>query len=88
VLDPVYAPGTGTPAPGGLTYFELRDALRALARRGRIVGIDVVEVAPPYDCAEITTRNASKLLTDFLAAIFDVRPAEAGPQATVLSADS
>jgi agmatinase len=81
VLDPVYAPGTGTPAPGGLTFFELRDALRALAGRGRIVGIDVVEVAPPYDCAEITTRNASKLVIDFLSAIFPARTEEAAPAA-------
>ena len=82
ILDPVYAPGTGTPAPGGLTYFELRDALRALARRGRIVGLDVVEVAPPYDCAEITTRNASKLVIDFLSAIFPVQTAESTPAAS------
>ena len=85
VLDPVYAPGTGTPAPGGLTYFELRAALQALARRGRIVGMDMVEVAPPYDCAEITTRNASKLIIDFLAAIFPVTEAEAAPAAESLT---
>jgi agmatinase len=88
VLDPAFAPGTGTPAPGGLTYFELRDALRALAKRGRIVGIDLVELAPPYDCAEITTRTASKLLTDFLAAIFGASTEETEPEAGALRAGS
>ncbi len=70
VMDPVQIPGTGTPAPGGLYYFEMRDALIALAKRGRIVGVDFVEVAPPYDHAEITTRFAAKLIIDLLSVLF------------------
>ncbi len=47
-LDPVYAPGTGTPEIGGLTTFEAQRMLRGL-RGLDIVGADVVEVAPPFD---------------------------------------
>jgi agmatinase len=71
VLDIASAPGTGTPEPGGLTFPELRDAIRAIARRCRIVGVDLVEVSPPYDWAEVTARAAARLLLDVLSAIFD-----------------
>ncbi len=71
VLDIAFAPGTGTPEPGGLTFPEVRDAVRAIARRCRIVGLDLVEVSPPYDWAEVTARQAARLLLDVLSAIFD-----------------
>ncbi len=70
VMDPVQMPGTGTPAPGGLYYFEVRDALLALTKRVNIVGCDFVEVAPPYDHAETTTRFTAKLILDLLAVLF------------------
>ena len=70
VMDPVQIPGTGTPAPGGLNYFEMRDALIALTKRGKIVGFDFVEVAPPYDQSEITTRFTAKLIIDLLSVLF------------------
>ena len=70
-LDIACAPGTGTPEPGGLTFPEMRDAVRAIARRCRIVGVDLVEVSPPYDWAEVTSRTAARLLLDTLAAVFD-----------------
>ncbi len=70
VMDPVQMPGTGTPAPGGLYYFEMRDALIALTKRVKIVGCDFVEVAPPYDHAETTTRFAAKLIIDLLSVLF------------------
>ncbi len=78
VLDIASAPGTGTPEPGGLTFLELRDAVRAIARRCRIVGLDLVEVSPPYDWAEITARAAARLLLDVLSAIFDRGSGPAG----------
>jgi agmatinase len=53
VLDPAHAPGTGTPDAGGLTSRELLAMLRALSTV-RVVGADIVEVAPAYDHAEIT----------------------------------
>lgn len=70
-LDIAASPGTGTPEPGGLTFPEMRDAVRAIAGRCRIVGLDLVEVSPPYDWAEVTSRTAARLLLDTLAAVFD-----------------
>jgi agmatinase len=72
-FDPSIAPGTGTPEPGGLTYLEGRELLRALAAHGRILGFDVVEVSPPYDHAELTSILASRLVIDLMGAIWDNR---------------
>src|SRR6478609_3338725 len=54
VCDPGHAPGTGTPEPGGLTARELLDSVRRICLELPVVGIDVVEVSPPYDHADIT----------------------------------
>ncbi len=70
VLDPSHAPGTGTPEVGGLYYEELRDSLVHLARSHNVVAFDMVEVAPPYDHADITSMNAARLVIDFLTEIF------------------
>lgn len=78
VLDPTHAPGTGTPEPGGLTFVELRDALRHLPSRGRIIGVDLVEVAPNYDWAETTTRAAGRLLRELLSVLFPSKAEPAG----------
>ena len=66
VLDPAYAPGTGTPEMGGLHSRELLALLRGL-NGINIVGADVVEVAPAYDHADITTVAAATLVFDLLA---------------------
>jgi agmatinase len=68
VLDPAHAPGTGTPEAGGLSSRELLAILRALAG-ARIVGADVVEVAPAYDHAEITAIAAAHVCYELLALI-------------------
>jgi agmatinase len=60
VLDPAHAPGTGTPEVGGLSSRELLGMVRGMADL-HIVGADVVEVAPAYDHAEITSLAASQL---------------------------
>lgn len=65
VLDPAHAPGTGTPEPGGLTTRELQMILRGLAAT-RIVGADVVEVAPAYDHAELTSLAAANVIYELL----------------------
>jgi guanidinobutyrase / D-arginase len=65
VLDPAHAPGTGTPEPGGLTTREVQLILRGLAGL-RLVGADVVEVAPPYDHAELTAMAAANLVYEIL----------------------
>ena len=63
VLDPAHAPGTGTPEAGGLTSRELLGILRGLAGL-RLVGADVVEVAPAYDHAEMTAVAAAHVCYD------------------------
>ncbi len=65
VLDPAHAPGTGTPEPGGLTTRELQMILRGLDG-ANLVGADVVEVAPAYDHAELTTIAAANVAYELL----------------------
>jgi len=60
VLDPAHAPGTGTPEIAGMTSRELVGVLRGLAG-ANIVSADVVEVAPAYDHAEITSLAAATM---------------------------
>ena len=74
VLDPAHAPGTGTPEAGGLTSRELLEILRGLAGCD-LVGADVVEVAPAYDHAEITSIAASHVAYD-LVSLLAVRKEE------------
>jgi agmatinase len=65
VLDPAFAPGTGTPEAGGLTSRELLRVLRGLTAL-HLVGGDVVEVAPAYDHAEVTTLAAATVVYDLV----------------------
>lgn len=64
-LDPSAAPGTGTPIPGGLTYHQAASIMRKLTAIN-FVGMDMVEVSPPYDHAEITSGAAAGLIMDYL----------------------
>jgi guanidinobutyrase / D-arginase len=67
-LDPAFAPGTGTPEPGGLLTRELQGMLRGLAAAaGAIVGGDVVEVSPPYDHANLTAAAGAAAAYELLA---------------------
>ena len=68
-LDPAYAPGTGTPEPGGLTTRELLRAVRAIALAVDICAIDVVEVCPPYDPSGITALAAHRIILEALSAM-------------------
>ena len=70
VMDPSQAPGTGTPEIGGLFYHEVRECLEALVSKSNLVGFDMVEVAPPYDSAELTVGLAARIVVDILAARF------------------
>lgn len=65
-LDPAYAPGTGTPVPGGLTSAQVFAILRNIPPEIDIVGADIVEVAPAYDNAEITGLMAAHIGMDIL----------------------
>ncbi|MFF4771289.1 agmatinase [Microtetraspora fusca] len=69
VVDPGMAPGTGTPEPGGLTSRELLDAVRRLSYELPIVGVEVVEVAPGYDHADVTAMLGSRVVLEALSGI-------------------
>jgi arginase family enzyme len=69
VVDPGMAPGTGTPEPGGLTSRQLLDAVRRCAYELPLVGVDVVEVSPPYDQSEITAYLANRVVLEALSGI-------------------
>ena len=67
VLDPAYAPGTGTPEPGGCTSREIIQAILAM-KDLKVVGMDLVEVAPAYDQSERTAILAAKIVREALLA--------------------
>jgi len=68
VVDPAFAPGTGTPEVGGFTSSEAIDLIRGL-KGLNFVGFDVVEVLPDYDVAEITALLAANIVYEFLSLI-------------------
>ena len=68
VCDPGHAPGTGTPEPGGLAARQLLDAVRRICLELPVVGVDVVEVSPPYDYADITAALANRVVLEALSA--------------------
>lgn len=79
VFDPAFAPGTGSPEPGGLTPREVFPALRQLFRELPIIGMEVVEVLPTYDRANITPLLAHRIVLEGLSALALAR-AGRGPQ--------
>ncbi len=68
MLDPVYAPGTGTPEIGGFTTFQAQQMLRAL-RGLHIVGADVVEVSPPFDASGVTAYAGATMMFEILCSM-------------------
>jgi agmatinase len=77
VLDPAFAPGTGTPEPGGMTPRELFSACRTVARRLRLVGVDVVEVAPT-GLRDRTALVADRIVREVLTGLALRRSATSG----------
>lgn len=65
-FDPSIAPGTGTPSHGGFLYYEGLELLDGLAKRGTIVGVDLVEVAPDYDPSDLTAILSAQLLMNLI----------------------
>ncbi len=72
-FDPSIAPGTGTPSHGGFLYYEVLELLAGLAKRGTVVGIDLVEVAPDYDHTGTTAILAAQVLLNFIGRIMHAR---------------
>ncbi|NUT41726.1 MAG: agmatinase [Thermoactinospora sp.] len=78
VVDPGMAPGTGTPEPGGLTSRELLDAVRRLSYELPIVGVEVVEVAPAHDHADVTAMLGSRVVLEALSGLARQRAEQRG----------
>lgn len=76
-LDPVFAPGTGTPEPGGFTMFDAQTMVRALQGLN-LIGADVVEVSPPFDPSGNTALNAATMLFEILCVLSDSVAARGG----------
>jgi len=71
-LDPAFAPGTGTPVCGGLSSIQALEIIRGLAGI-KLVGMDVVEVAPAYDVGEVTALAGATLAAEILC-LYAVNP--------------
>ncbi len=79
VLDPGMAPGTGTPEPGGLLTREVLRAVRQVVGSVELAAMDVVEVAPPYDHAEVTAMAAHRCVLEAISALALKRRVAGGP---------
>jgi len=75
VIDPGMAPGTGTPEPGGMLTREVLRAVRRIVGAVPFAGMDVVEVAPPYDHAETTAMAANRAVLEAIGALAAKRAA-------------
>jgi arginase family enzyme len=69
-VDPGFAPGTGSPEPGGLLPREALKALRLIAREG-LCGMEVVEIAPPYDVSDTTALLGCRAIMDVLGTLVE-----------------
>jgi agmatinase len=86
VVDPGMAPGTGTPEPGGLLARELLRAVRRVARAVPLAGLDVMEVSPPYDHAEITAMVAHRCVFEAVSGMAARRLAGAATRPAAIPA--
>ncbi|MEV4112967.1 arginase family protein [Nonomuraea sp. NPDC049695] len=77
-MEKVTRPGTGTPEPGGLTARQLLDSVRRICYELPVAGMEVVEVAPPYDHADITAYLGNRVILEALSAMARRRKDEQG----------
>ena len=77
-LDPAYAPGTGTPVPGGLASWQALEFIRGLAGLN-LIGMDLVEVSPPFDTSEITALAAAHVAHDWICVLAQAAGAVMAP---------
>jgi len=67
-LDPAVMPAVAAPAPGGVTFHQARQLIHGLVRKGRVVGMDIVEITPARDVNEITAIGAGRLIVNLIGA--------------------
>ena len=77
-MDPGVAPAVAAPMPGGVTYLQARKLIHGLVKKGRVVGMDLVEITPRHDVNQITCITAGRLITNLIgmavrAGYFDKR---------------
>jgi len=75
VLDPAFAPGTEIPSSGGLSSRQALELLKSATHRSRLVGLDIVEVSPPFDNGDITTLAALKMIFEVWGMVKSAREA-------------
>ena len=81
VLDPAFAPGTGTPEPGGIPTADLLRMVRRLCHEHVVGGVDVVEVAPAHDVSDLTVNAAHRMVLEAIGGMAErKRQATAGPE--------
>jgi arginase family enzyme len=78
VVDPGSAPATGTPEPGGLSPRQLLDAVRRIAMELPVAGVDIVELSPPFDHAEVTAYLGNRIALEAMSGIAWKRARDAG----------
>lgn len=76
VVDPAFAPGTGTPEVGGLSSFEALEIIRSL--NVQLVGFDVVEISPPYDVSELTSMLGANIIYEAMSLKARLKNGETG----------
>lgn len=69
-MDPTLAPGTGTLEPGGLNFAEIEELMTGIPVKGKLVGLDIMEVNPLRDSSGRTAQTAIRLMVDMLGAAF------------------
>ena len=67
-LDPTIMPAVAAPAPGGVLYHQARELIHGLVKKGRVVGMDIVEITPKRDLNEITSITAGRLIINLIGA--------------------
>lgn len=65
-MDPSIAPAVNAPAPGGVTFVQAREMIHGLVRKGRVVGMDIVEITPKHDVNQITCITAGRLIVNLI----------------------
>jgi len=67
-LDPTIMPAVIAPTPGGVTWLQMRTLVHGLVKKGRVLGMDLVEIAPSHDVGDITMIHAERLICNFIGA--------------------
>lgn len=65
-MDPSVAPAVNAPAPGGVSFVQARQLIHGLVRKGRVVGMDIVEITPKHDVNQITCITAGRLIVNLI----------------------